>query len=312
LILVSVIIPTRNRSHYLKQAIDSILSISAQEFDIEIIVADDGSTDETAHILKSYPVQYIQTFGQGASKARNKGIEIAHGDLITFLDDDDVWSSNNLIEQVRILNGNPDFGAVCSQMMLADHNLALCAGPFPVEPLPSGWIFNELFGHIPVSATLLIRKSVLQAIGLFDTTLYGAEDWDLALRIARNYQIAFLEEVAVICRQHRQLRYDSTSLNQSRNEDIAQRRYLDVIKVAQRHLRNLSFAQKIKLQRKVLKWKGYFATQFLEQAQIYLQSDERSKAVRCLKLAVIASPLHTVSFIVRNMKNKYHISHTIS
>jgi glycosyltransferase involved in cell wall biosynthesis len=297
--LISVIIPTRNRSNYVVQAINSILSINKEDFEIEIIVIDDGSTDSTPDILQLYPVRYFRSSGQGASAARNRGIAEAHGDFISFLDDDDIWTPHNLISQMKMFEIHPNYGAICSQMVLADQDLNPCAGPFPMPPLPSGWIFNELFGHIPVAGTLLIRNSVLQAVGGFDITLHGAEDWDLALRIARQYPIGFVEDVALICRQHQQSRQNGVQQKQTRDEDITWRRYLDVIKVSKYHTKELPLRQRILLQRKIFKWRGYFVPQFMQYAKQYSRKGDITSAIRCLTLAARASFLHTLAFAIK-------------
>ena len=87
--LVSVIITTRNRSEFVKKAIESALEVQSQKFDIEIIVVDDGSTDNTPEVLQQYSVVYIRTNGIGMANARNTGLRAAHGNFVTLLDDDD-------------------------------------------------------------------------------------------------------------------------------------------------------------------------------------------------------------------------------
>ena len=97
--LVSVIITTRNRSKSVKKAIESVLAIQSRKFDIEIIVVDDGSTDDTPEVLQLYPATYLRTNGIGMANARNAGLRAAQGDFVTLLDDDDVWLPNNIVEQ---------------------------------------------------------------------------------------------------------------------------------------------------------------------------------------------------------------------
>jgi len=105
--LVSVIIPTYNRAWVLKEAIDSVL---AQEFkDFELIVVDDGSTDNTGEILDSYEqdILVLRQSNKGVSAARNRGIDAAEGRLIAFLDSDDLWLPRKLSSQVDFFNSNP-------------------------------------------------------------------------------------------------------------------------------------------------------------------------------------------------------------
>src|SRR5437899_1603331 len=83
--LVSVIITTRNRSKYLREAIESVLAVRSQKFDLEVIVVDDGSTDDTPEVLKQYPVVHLRTSGIGMANARNTGLRAAKGDFVTLL-----------------------------------------------------------------------------------------------------------------------------------------------------------------------------------------------------------------------------------
>ncbi|NOQ85501.1 MAG: glycosyltransferase, partial [Deltaproteobacteria bacterium] len=105
---VSVIIPTYNRAHTLREAIDSVLSQSYN--DLELIIVDDGSTDETKVIVSSYipKLAYIYQERQGVSAARNRGIKHAQGDYISFLDSDDLWLKDKLYLQMKFMESHPE------------------------------------------------------------------------------------------------------------------------------------------------------------------------------------------------------------
>src|SRR6476619_2221837 len=95
--LISVIITTRNRATMVPAAIESVLASRAGNIEMEVIVVDDGSTDNTPEVVQAYPIRYLRISGGSAAHARSAGMEIAQGDFITFLDDDDAWAPNNPI-----------------------------------------------------------------------------------------------------------------------------------------------------------------------------------------------------------------------
>src|SRR5689334_11104867 len=102
--LVSVVIPTRNRATLLRRAIESVLAVRRDGFDIEVIVADDASTDETPQIASVYPLKYARSSAPGgASAARNLGLSNVSGDFVAFLDDDDEWLPDNIAPQLKLM-----------------------------------------------------------------------------------------------------------------------------------------------------------------------------------------------------------------
>jgi glycosyltransferase involved in cell wall biosynthesis len=119
---VSVIIPTYNRAHYLGEAIESILNQDIQDCQIEIIVVDDGSTDNTKEVLKKFAnrVRYIYQDNRGAGVARNRGIEEATGEWVSFLDSDDRWLPGKLTLQFRVLDAFPGYKAIHSEFLIFD------------------------------------------------------------------------------------------------------------------------------------------------------------------------------------------------
>src|SRR5260370_9471328 len=141
---VSVIIPTRNRAPLLARALDSVFSQEGHgdQFDLETIVVDDGSTDSTTAVVGEYAqVHYLRlSTPRGASAARNAGIEASRGVYICFLDDDDVWLPGRLKLQIPVLERHPEAGAVYSQVF---HTLYGKAWP-PSSHAVSGWIFETL------------------------------------------------------------------------------------------------------------------------------------------------------------------------
>ncbi len=204
---VSVIIPTRNRAPLLARALDSVFSQEGlgEQFDLEVIVVDDGSTDSTATVVGEYAQARCLRLStsRGASAARNAGIEASRGAYICFLDDDDVWLPGRLKLQIPILERHAEAGAVYSQVF---HTLTGTAYPQSSRAV-SGWIFDTLLsGNLFAVHSVLIRREALERTGYFDETLSTYEDWDLWLRLSFNFPFIFVPGlIAVYLLSHRGL-----------------------------------------------------------------------------------------------------------
>jgi glycosyltransferase involved in cell wall biosynthesis len=191
--MVSVIIPTRNRAALLARALDSVFSQEGrrEQFDLEVIVVDDGSTDSTAAVVREYAeVRYLLlSTHRGASSARNAGIYASQGRYVCFLDDDDVWLPGRLKLQVPAFDRHPEAGAVYSQVF---HTLT--GEPYPQSSRAvSGWIFDRLLsGNLFAVHSVLIRRKALDKVGGFDENLSSFEDWDLWLRLSLNFPFVFV------------------------------------------------------------------------------------------------------------------------
>ena len=176
--LVSVIIPAYNCEQYIFQAIDSVFKQQYQS--VEIIVVDDGSTDNTGSLVSGLndKIKYIYQKNQGPSSARNKGIENAKGELIAFLDADDLWLPQKLKLQVDIMERLADVGAVASGYSLFDECADQC---FNVSHRQANEFlsFKELYiKNSLVTPSLLIRRECFEKVGMFDTTFDFGEDSD--------------------------------------------------------------------------------------------------------------------------------------
>ena len=208
---VSVIIPTYNRSKYIRRAIDSVLK---QTFtDYEIIVIDDGSTDNTGEILRGYGerVSYIRQSNQGISASRNRGIGIAKGKYIAFLDSDDEWVPEKLALQVKLLDNDERLGLVCSRMVILNEQGDQC-GMKPQKR--TGKNFRELVeigGDLPTS-TIMTRKECFDKVGVFDKDLPPMEDFEMWVRIASQYDVYTIPDkiLAYYYRHGHQITSDKT------------------------------------------------------------------------------------------------------
>ncbi len=172
--LVSVIVPVYNGEHYLTDALGSIFQQGYAP--LQIIVVDDGSVDGTADIAKSYQeVQYIYQTNQGHGAAKNAGIKAAQGEFLAFLDVDDLWEPNKLDLQISHLIKHPHIGyAICKARTFLE----------PGTELPPWLGRDQLEEESPlyVPSALVVRKTVIEEIGDFDTTYRHANDCDWFFR----------------------------------------------------------------------------------------------------------------------------------
>lgn len=193
--LVSVIIPTFNRAHRLAETIQSVLIQS----DFELIVVDDGSTDDTKKVLQSFSdIQVIRLQeNHGVSYARNRGIEEARGSLICFLDSDDLWEEGKLEAQVKWMQEHPTCQAVYTDEKWIRNGVRV--NPMNKHQKYSGDIFRQCLPLCIVSpSSVMLRKSLLDEVGLFDESMPVCEDYDLWLRIAIRYPFKFLNEKLIV------------------------------------------------------------------------------------------------------------------
>ena len=194
---ITVVIPTYNRVTFLKDAIDSVL---AQTFlDFELIVVDDGSTDNTPKLLSSYgdKIRVITQANQGPSAARNRGIEAAESEWIAFLDSDDVWKPDKLKKQVQFITDNPDT-KICQTEEVWVRN-GKRVNPRNKHEMHSGWIYEQCLPLCIVSpSSVMIHQDVFEKTGLFDETMLACEDYDLWLRIAPHYPICLVREKLIV------------------------------------------------------------------------------------------------------------------
>lgn len=200
---VSVVIPAYNAAIYLPKTIESILQQSFQDF--EILVVNDGSTDDTVKHVSSFTdcrVKLINQENQGCATARNTGVLAAKGEYIAFLDSDDLWEPTKLEKQVQCLDKNPDFGLVYTWVDFSDREAKPTGKVRKV--FAEGNVFQEMLTCNVVScgSVPLVRRECFDTIGLFDTDLWTAEDKDLWLRISTRYPFGLIKEPLVYYRQH--------------------------------------------------------------------------------------------------------------
>lgn len=198
---VSVVIATYNMGQYINQAVDSILQQTWKN--LEVIVIDDGSTDNTTKVMSNYQtdsrVHYIRTENQGQPKAKNRGIQNTRGDFIAFCDADDLWEKNKLEVQMPLFE-NPRVGVVYSEVSNIDENNRRYINKAS-ETRHSGIITNHMLieNFVPFG-TAVIRRECVEKNGMFDEEFRMGIDWDLWLRYSLDWEFAYTPERTYIYR----------------------------------------------------------------------------------------------------------------
>jgi len=201
---VSVIIPTYNRASAVCEAIGSVLDQTYG--DLEVLVVDDGSTDGTAGIVAETfgpdpRVKVLSRPNGGPAAARNHGIRQARGELIAFLDSDDLWEPDKLELQVAQLDAEPDVALSFTDRISQD------APGGRTRFRETGFdgrtgIASLVAGNIPISTPcVVVRRAVLESVGLFDETFTCAEDWDLWLRVLSRHRVAAIDRPLTLIRR---------------------------------------------------------------------------------------------------------------
>ena len=196
---VSVIIPTYNRSWILAEAVESVLAQDHPDF--EVIVVDDGSTDHTDRVLEKYAaaIRVIKQSNQGVSAARNRGIEVSGGDLIAFLDSDDLWLPEKLTAQVTFFRHHPD-AMICQTEEIWIRN-GQRVNPKHRHRKPSGMIFEPSLALCLVSpSAVMIKRELFAKVGLFDESMPACEDYDMWLRISCDTPVFLIDSALTIKR----------------------------------------------------------------------------------------------------------------
>jgi glycosyltransferase involved in cell wall biosynthesis len=194
---VSVIIPVFNRAWCLAETLQSVLDQTFKNF--EVIVVDDGSTDGTSALLRQFPQVRVHRWedNRGVSAARNRGIEMARGEWICFLDSDDRWIANKLQVQVDWMQAHPECPACYTDEIWIRNGVRV--NPKNKHRKYSGDIFRHCLPLCIISpSSIMMRVSVLETIGGFDTALAACEDYDLWLRLASSYPVEFIPEKLII------------------------------------------------------------------------------------------------------------------
>lgn len=292
---VSVVIPAYNAAAFLRQTIESVLAQTRPA--LEVLVVDDGSTDDTAQIAQSFgsPVRCLRQENQGLSRARNAGILAARGDWIALLDADDLWLPHKLARQMECLRQHAQHRRTSSgkaqrkaqrpaiacftlteYVDTAGHVLRCSEVPHFPDLVEALLLYSCIIG--PPSAALL-RRETLQEIGLFDPRFSQCADWDLWLRLAEAGPVVYVAEPLVRYRLH--------GANMSRDIALLERdtfAVLDKFFAAHNPARGGRTARYCRLKKRC------YSNQWLIVAGSYLQAGQKRDSVRCLLRGLLRYP----------------------
>ncbi len=225
--LVSAIIPTYNRARFLPR---SLQSVAEQDYrPIECIIVDDGSKDNTADLIPAQKqmlaaagieLTYVQQKNGGPARARNNGISLSKGDYIACLDSDDLWKPTFLTTMRRLLDAHPAAGMAFGGYLCIDTDeVMLGERPTGLPPQPNEGVlqspFPGIMDYMPTGTPcVMMRRAVLDDVGLFDPDFHVGEDWDLWYRISKKYDFAYCLTGLTCCRDHpnNMPKYDASAI----------------------------------------------------------------------------------------------------
>jgi len=197
--LISVILPTFNRRDFLRESLESVQDQSYSN--LEVLVVDDGSTDDTGRMVKnSFPhVRYTWQENQGPAAARNRGVKMTRGDWIAFLDSDDLWKRKKLDKQMHFLLNTREYRACYTEEIWIRRGVRV--NQKKIHRKYSGWIFPKTLPLCIISpSSIMMHRHLLEEVGLFDENLPVCEDYDLWIRLTARHPVHFLAEPLIIKR----------------------------------------------------------------------------------------------------------------
>ena len=208
---VSVVVPTYNRSDILCDALNSVYAQTWRP--IEVIVVDDGSTDETREVVSEwgqavlardgFDIRYVRQANLGGNAARNEGITEARNGFVAFLDSDDCWLPDKLDKQMAVFCTDNRIGGVYCGVRHVDAGTGETTEPAE-RSYPSGQLLRQLLVKdvTAPTSTYVVKNEAFQKVGCFDTELQARQDWDMWIRLATEYHIGCVPEPLVEYRHH--------------------------------------------------------------------------------------------------------------
>jgi len=239
--VISVVIPTHNRVELLEKAVKSVLNQTYS--DLEIIIVDDASTDDTESRIKRFGSDKITYFrvdeSKGGNHARNIGIEKSTGEYIAFLDDDDEWMPTKLQEQMLIFKRDESIGLVYTgaEVIYTANN-----GKYNIIPTKKGELSKDIltYNYIGTTSSVMVRKDIINLAGRFDLEMPALQDYDLWIRICQITKIGFVKKPLIKY-------YIHTNTNQITNNILKNQQAIELI---DKKYDNLISKLSIKMQKK--------------------------------------------------------------
>jgi glycosyltransferase involved in cell wall biosynthesis len=270
--LVSVIITSYNQTCFLRDAIESVLTQTYSQF--EIVVVDDGSTDNAGEVVDRYPaVRYVRQSNQGLSAARNTGLRESNGAYLVFLDADDRLLPVALETGVDCLQAHPDCGFV------SGHYALIASDGSPMRRRQRECVERNHYqallrrNYIAMHATVMYRRAIFAFVGEFDTSLKACEDYDLYLRIARRVPVYCHDKVVAEYRQH--------DANMSNNHELMLKSAVTVLQAQRKYIKGHKEYEKA-YQTGMNFWQSLFGDPLLAEVPVRLAHREWRQAMRAM------------------------------
>ncbi len=274
--LISVIIPAFNAAWCVRRAVDSVL---AQDYKpLEVLVVDDGSTDDTPEILAEYgeSIRVVTKANGGLSSARNAGIKAASGDSVAFLDADDWWLPGKLSAQVRLMQSQPEIG-FCSVATNVEDPDGIFLNLWACPEWQGSFLAHLFHNNAAVTGSgsgVMARKELFEKAGLFDEALKSLEDIDMWMRLAAVSEYACIPEPLVVILKHPN--------SMSRNLEVMRNAAIQVMRKNRLLLPN-------KLQGRF--WRDGMASVYADYAKWWYRTGRRSAALQDIMRALLLAPL---------------------
>jgi glycosyltransferase involved in cell wall biosynthesis len=205
--LVSVLIPCFNREDILRETLESVVSQTWPS--MEILAIDDGSSDGTHEVLLEFsrhspvPMRVTSRANRGLAATRNEMMREAQGHYIAFVDSDDLWHPEKVRRQMDLLRGDDRIGLVHTDVEFIDPQSRSTGHGLDIRPHDTAdWFSSQILDNNIQPSAVLIRRAVVDQVGLFDESLPACEDWDYWIRIARSFRIGHLPHRLTMMRQH--------------------------------------------------------------------------------------------------------------
>lgn len=192
---ISVIIPAYNKARLTVETVESVLAQTYKN--IEVIVVDDGSTDDTRKCLEPYftRIRYIYKKNSGACSARNQGLRLSSAEYVGFLDCDDIYLPQKVEHCVKYLEEHPDCGFVHTAAYFIDGMGRIVSKYSHPQSRRAGWVYRRLLNrNFICNSTVIARRSCFGRAGVFDEKVFTPADWDMWLRLAKVYPLGYIDE----------------------------------------------------------------------------------------------------------------------
>lgn len=297
---VSVVMATYNAKGYLREAIESVLNQTFKDF--EFVIIDDGSTDETIDVIKSYKDPRIRLHKKnhrGLIASLNEGMKLARGEYIARMDADDISEPGRFERQVRFLDDHPEYAVVGTTIEVIDlegHSRGVEPEPLDYLDLVKGLIVRNVLAH----GSVMMRKAIIRELGGYDSSAKYVEDYDLWMRVARRYRMANLPQVLYKWRLNPKGVSLTKTDEQRRNAQLIQKREWNYYK-EHSLLPTATFREVFRKRRKRhpkdLFWgkrRGTLSEIYARFGTNYLSDRDYSIALREISQAIILSPFRFI------------------